>query len=105
MVNEINPISPRQGNLQLFPVKEVEIEGVAMGVLNDGTPYLTGRGLAEMCGVHHSVIQDISSDWASERLKPRGKKIDTVLLDQGIDVESLFIPSSETKRDHYPYPD
>lgn len=57
MVNEINPISPRQGNLQLFPVKEVEIEGVAMGVLNDGTPYLTGRGLAEMCGVHHSVIQ------------------------------------------------
>lgn len=36
MVNEINPISPRQGNLQLFPVKEVEIEGVAMGVLNDG---------------------------------------------------------------------
>lgn len=105
MVNQIRPISPRQGNLQLFPVKEVEVEGVAMGVLNDGTPYLTGRGLAEMCGVHHSVIQDISSDWASERLKPRGKKIDTVLLDQGIDVDSLYIPSSETKRDHYPYPD
>ncbi|MGU5518188.1 hypothetical protein [Klebsiella pneumoniae] len=32
-------------------------------------------------------------------------KIDTILLDQGIDVESLYIPSSETKRDHYPYPD
>lgn len=74
MVNQTRSISPRQGNLQLFPVKEVEVEGVAMGVLNDGTPYLTGRGLAEMCGVHHSVIQDISSDWASERLKPRGKK-------------------------------
>lgn len=74
MVNQIRSMSPRQGNLQLFPVKEVEVEGVAMGVLNDGTPYLTGRGLAEMCGVHHSVIQDISSDWASERLKPRGKK-------------------------------
>ncbi len=33
MVNQIRSISPRQGNLQLFPVKEVEVEGVAMEFL------------------------------------------------------------------------
>ena len=39
----------RQGapaaQMTLFPVTEVEVDGIGMGVLSDGTPYLTLRGL------------------------------------------------------------
>ena len=37
---------PRQGVLDLGIAKQIEIDGVGMGVLSDGTPFLTGRGLA-----------------------------------------------------------
>jgi len=30
---------------------QIEIDGVGMGVLPDGTPFLTERGLARLCGV------------------------------------------------------
>lgn len=105
MNNNSRQLVPRQQKLDLFPVKEVEIDGVQMGVMSDGTPYLTGRSLAEMCGVHHSVIQDLSGDWASERKKPRGKKIDSIIREQGFEVSSLHMSSMATRRDHYPYPD
>lgn len=36
----------RTGQINLFSVKEVEADGIRMGVLSDGTPYLTLRGLA-----------------------------------------------------------
>jgi len=37
--------APKQ--LKLFKsIKHVETNGIAMGVLEDGTPYLTERGLA-----------------------------------------------------------
>lgn len=41
------PSSGQQQNLDLFPVKEIEVDGIQMGVLNDGTPYLTMRGLSK----------------------------------------------------------
>jgi hypothetical protein len=41
----------RQRNLPLGIARQVEIDGVGMGVLSDGTPFLTGRGLARLAGV------------------------------------------------------
>ncbi|EFF3081965.1 hypothetical protein B8Z50_001477 [Escherichia coli] len=38
--------SAHQQEMSLFPVKEVEVNGVQMGVLNDGTPFLSLRGLS-----------------------------------------------------------
>jgi len=105
MDNRNNQLVPRQQDLELFPVKEVEVDGVQMGVMNDGTPFLTGRSLAVMCGVHHSVIQDLSTGWSSERLKPRGKKIDAIIREQGFEASNLYIPSTTSRRDHYHYPD
>lgn len=105
MDNRNNQLAPRQQDLELFPVKEVEVDGVQMGVMNDGTPFLTGRSLAVMCGVHHSVIQDLSTGWSSERLKPRGKKIDAIIREQGFEASNLYIPSTTSRRDHYHYPD
>lgn len=39
-----------QFEMDLGIQKEVEIDGIGMGVLTDGTPYLNARGLARMCG-------------------------------------------------------
>src|SRR5262245_15702863 len=33
----------------LFVDREKEIDGIGMGVLSDGTAFLTGRGLARLC--------------------------------------------------------
>lgn len=41
---------------ELFHVeRQIEIDGVEMGVLENGIPYLTGRGLERMCGVGHGM--------------------------------------------------
>jgi len=39
-------IDPLQGVLDLRVDRETEIQGIGMGVLSDGTPFLTQRGLA-----------------------------------------------------------
>lgn len=81
-----------QGQIELIPVTEVEVDGIQMGVLSDGTPYLTARGLAKMCGVDHSVILRFANNWGEERFKPRGQKIQQLLAAQGVTApESLFI--------------
>lgn len=72
-------------------MKEVEFDGVAMGVLSDGTPYLHLRGLARLCGVDHAALHRLASNWPEERLKPRGIKIQQLLTAQGYNNESLYI--------------
>ncbi|ELI8121018.1 hypothetical protein AB8939_10910 [Yersinia enterocolitica] len=91
MDNKRIPSSGVQLNLTLVPVREVEIDGIQMGILSDGSPYLNMRGLATMCGVVPSAIQAIASNWESEKLKPRGRKILEALITQGHSGESLYI--------------
>lgn len=54
-----------------------EIDGVGMGLLSNGEPYLTQRGLAALCGVQNAHIGTISRDWATD--KPRITAIKTRL--------------------------
>jgi hypothetical protein len=56
-----------QLNLPLGIEKEVEIDGIGMGVLTDGTPYLTARGLARMCGIDHTLILRMAQNWNSPK--------------------------------------
>lgn len=49
----------------LFIDKEKEIDGVGMGVLSDGTPFLSGRGLARLCGVSSTRISEMAQAWAT----------------------------------------
>lgn len=72
----------QQAQKLLFPVKEVEFNGVAMGVLSDGTPYLHLRGLARLCGVDSGMLSRLFGNWAEERRKPRGVKIIELLEQQ-----------------------
>jgi hypothetical protein len=98
------PASPKpQKILNLTIAREVEIDGIQMGVMSDGTAYLTGRGLAAMCGVVHSVIQELTNNWESEQSKPRGMTISNMLHDTGYG-GPLFIPIVVDGSPHHAYP-
>ena len=78
----------------LFQVeKQATVDGVEMGVLENGIPYLTESGLARMCGIHRKSLYELSSDWASEKQKPRGMKINALLEQSGYLEPNLFLPS------------
>ncbi|WP_428267975.1 hypothetical protein [Haliangium sp.] len=46
-------------------VASAEVDGIEMGVLGDGTPYLTERGLARACGQPPAVMRKLSEHWGS----------------------------------------
>ena len=47
----------------IFDVEvEKEINGIQMGVLKGGTPYLTQTGLAKLCGVARKMIYNIDQE-------------------------------------------
>jgi hypothetical protein len=90
-VSKIAPSYGLQEQQELFPVTEVEVDGIQMGVLSDGTPYLTLRGLARMCGVDHMALLRLANNWHEEQFKPRGVKIRELLSSQGHSADSLYI--------------
>ena len=59
-----------QLELNLTIVTEVENDGVGMGVLSNGAPYLTGRGLARLCGISNTNTVAIVDDWQVEGNPP-----------------------------------
>ena len=66
-----------------------EVDGLEMGVLNDGTPFLTGRALAKACGVVPSAIIRQADAW---RAGKRDGALAQLLQANGYDEESLFVP-------------
>lgn len=95
----------QQGKLGLFPVAETESNGLPMGVLSDGTPYLTMRGLAKVCGIEPSTIARLAQNWEAEKLKPRGRRILELLHSQGFYENYLYISASNTGGEFYAFPD
>lgn len=101
--SRLQPIE--QQPLELFPVKEVEIDGIQMGVLNNGTPYLTMRGLSRLCGVDSGVMTRLTTNWLEERTKPRGKKIDSILQAKGLKLTKLYSTIVNQGTETHAYPD
>ncbi len=60
--------------MQLFPVVEVVSDDIPMGVLNDGTPYLTLYGLAKLCGIDDTPLRVFTSNWETEKINPEDRK-------------------------------
>ena len=83
--------TPQQLRLDLEVAVEREIDGVGMGVLSDGTPFLNIRGLARMCGVNHASIIRITADWLQTPPRPREQKIRELVRAQGADDTIAFI--------------
>lgn len=94
-----------QGELDLGISCEAEIQGIGMGVLNDGTPFLHQRGLAALCGVMNAHIGTISSDWNEEHEKPRIKTIKSLLAKRGIFIDSPHIATKQGGTTIYAYSD
>lgn len=90
---DIGP-SPIQTVMPFFHVeKQVEHDGVEMGVLENGIPYLTESGLARMCGIDRKVLNRLAIGWNDEKIKPRGQKINQLLLKSGYTENTLFLKS------------
>lgn len=83
-------VNAYQQEFDLEIVVEKEVDGVGMGVLNDGTPFLNMRGLARMCGVDPAVIVRITNSWDDGVAKPREKRIKEIIRDQGFDDSVAF---------------
>jgi hypothetical protein len=98
--------TPRQVEMDLRIEKQVERDGIDMGVLSDGTAFLSGRGLARLCGVHHSRMGEILSEWSSTPEKPRIMKIKEILAGQGLIYKSPVIIALELDQTQtYAWPD
>jgi hypothetical protein len=98
------PANPDQGVLQLSIDRQEEIDGIGMGVLSDGTPFLNQRGLARMCGVQNAHIGTISSEWMDES-KPRIAAIKKILSDRGITMAAPHIEVYHGGRKMFAYND
>ncbi len=98
------PITQKQGVLSLEIAKETEIDGVGMGVLSDGTPFLSGRGLARLCGISNSVIVDIGTEWNEDPPRPRIAAIKSLIASQG-DVSDAPYLTDVAQPGAYIYPD
>ena len=99
------PSSEIQTLMQLKPVLEKEIDGIGMGVMPDGSAYLTARGLARMCGIDHTLVLDLANNWSAAQFKPRGMKIANLLQDQGYEANSLFVSVEFNGSAHHAFPD
>lgn len=98
-------VTASQMTLPLTIERELEVDGVGMGVLSDGTPYLTMRGLARLCGVDHAIINRITSGWSLPVLRPREQKIKDNLEQQGVRLAQPFLPIPRDGILHHAYPD
>lgn len=96
--------APQQLRLDLQIAVEREIDGVGMGVLTDGTPFLAIRGLARMCGVDHSNIIRITADWLEKPAKSRVQKIRELVRAQGADDNIAFMAIIKDGTIHHAVP-
>lgn len=105
-----SPAAPVQLRLDLGIEVEKVVGGIEMGVLENGIPYLTQRGLADMSGAARSTIQELTQEWQQAHASgvwPRGRMqfFRDYLSKAGFDEPSLFIEITKDGSPHYAYPD
>lgn len=93
-----------QRSLDLGIETECEVNGIGMGVLDDGTPFLNQRGLAALCGVENAHIGYISSQWNDTPQKPRIESLKKILSESGMYAEKPHIEIMHRGRVNYCYP-
>lgn len=96
--------------LDLDVRQEAVINGIEMGVLDNGIPYLTQNGLAIVCGVQRLRIKEITDEWAESYetgVFKKGKMtfIGSYLLREGFTEPKLFIPVMKKGTENHAYPD
>lgn len=98
------------GQQLTLPGIKVEIQkttpdGVEMGVLENGMPYLSQRGLVAMSGVARTSFQRLSDNWEVSRDKGDGIGINKLLQQSGYTEDSLFIEIEDGGKTIFAYPE
>lgn len=93
------------GQPSLFVDKEKEIDGVGMGVLSDGTAFLTGRGLARLCGVANPRIVELGQNWNVESTNSMAEGVKKILREKGCLPSQPYIEITQRSGAFYAYPD
>ncbi|MCY7264268.1 hypothetical protein [Pseudomonas protegens] len=104
------PATPKQFVLELGVEVQRDVNGIEMGVLENGIPFLTQRGLALVTGAHRSLIQDITQEWEDHfkdeiLTKDRISFIKQYLFQRGYNEPKLYIETIRDGSPHYAYPD
>jgi hypothetical protein len=87
---------------------EKEINGIQMGVLKGGTPYLTQTGLAKLCGIPRKTIYNIDQELNTAthgKTKERADKLRELLKNQDYIEQNLFIKIRNGVDAYNAYPD
>jgi len=93
---------------QLQTQVSTTVNGIEMGVLPDGTAYMTGRALSKLCGVRNSSLSEATTDWASNAPGERTTRLARWLEQQGVTRDSLYVQGEKpvvAGKVAYPYPD
>jgi|GEM_PF-203645 len=98
------PRDPDQYSLDLQIEKQIEIDGIGMGVLSNGTAFLNGRGLARLCGIDSSRISEMSADWETGKLDLTAK-VKGILSSKGITIEHPYIEINQRSGIFHAFPD
>lgn len=102
--------APNQILLDLGIQVQKSIDGIEMGVLDNGIPFLTQRGLAGVTGVNRSVIQTITKEWEEHCGNPvlgkdRISFFKKYLFSNGFNEPALHLETVQNGTIHYAYPD
>ncbi|QND84576.1 Uncharacterized protein ChrSV_2350 [Chromobacterium vaccinii] len=100
----------KQIPLDLGVEVQKDINGIEMGVLENGIPYLTQRGLSGITGVARSLIQTITKEWEDYYNddvigKDRISFFKQYLFSNGYKEPTLHIETIQNGTVHYAYPD
>lgn len=103
------PATPRQLRLDLGIEVERDVNGIEMGVLENGMTYLTQRGLSAICGAARSTIQEISKEWEDnfglDLQRGRSLYFSDYLRQAGYDDPTLYMEIEHNGTTHYAYPE
>lgn len=102
--------TPKQAALDLGIEVQRDVNGIEMGVLENGIPYLTQRGLSDVTGIARNVIQTITKEWEEhfddEILgKDRISFFKDYLFKNGFRERKLHLETVQNSTTHYAYPD
>lgn len=84
-------------------VQKEDPEGVEMGVLENGMPYLSQRGVVKMVGIPRTTFQDLSNNWPTRKSKGIGLAIHQLLLASDYNEDQLYIEINAQGKKTYAY--
>lgn len=104
------PTTQEQLVLDIGVQVQAERNGIEMGVLENGIPFLTQNGLAKISGAARSVIYDIAQEWAEHfddevLSKNRYSWLRQYLAERGYNESRLYIETKRAGQIHFAYPD